>query len=80
MSKERDLETLKLDVQLLEQATEAKIAEKSAGKTRPYVDETRACTNDVAHLMQGNICLGRGKTFFSWTFCWRFGSACMALC
>lgn len=34
MSKERDLETLKLDVQLLEQATEAKIAEKSAALVR----------------------------------------------
>ncbi|XP_044127195.1 mirror-image polydactyly gene 1 protein [Bufo gargarizans] len=33
-SKERDLETLKLDAQLLEQATEAKIAEKSAALVR----------------------------------------------
>ncbi|XP_075700546.1 mirror-image polydactyly gene 1 protein isoform X2 [Rhinoderma darwinii] len=33
-SKERDLETLKLDVQLLEQVTEAKIAEKSAALVR----------------------------------------------
>ncbi|XP_056401223.1 mirror-image polydactyly gene 1 protein isoform X2 [Hyla sarda] len=41
MSKERDLETLKVDVQLLEQATEAKIAEKSAVLVREVYSAQR---------------------------------------
>ncbi|KAM3918020.1 mirror-image polydactyly gene 1 protein isoform 1-T2 [Leptodactylus fuscus] len=41
MSKDRDLETLKLDAQLLEQATEAKIAEKSAELVREVYSAQR---------------------------------------
>ncbi|XP_073410292.1 mirror-image polydactyly gene 1 protein isoform X2 [Dendrobates tinctorius] len=41
MSKERDLETLKVDAQLLEQATEAKIAEKSAALVREVYSAQR---------------------------------------
>ncbi|XP_069807422.1 mirror-image polydactyly gene 1 protein isoform X2 [Dendropsophus ebraccatus] len=41
MSKERDLESLKLDVQLLEQETEAKIAEKSAALVREVYSAQR---------------------------------------
>ncbi|XP_077118759.1 mirror-image polydactyly gene 1 protein isoform X3 [Ranitomeya variabilis] len=40
-SKERDLETLKVDAQLLEQATEAKIAEKSAALVREVYSAQR---------------------------------------
>ncbi|KAG8560799.1 hypothetical protein GDO81_015136 [Engystomops pustulosus] len=41
MSRERDLETLKLDAQLLEQAAEAKIAEKSADLVREVYSAQR---------------------------------------